>query len=164
MVDNLPTYEMKEEYKESFGLFDKRGDGDLTQHEFILMLRSLDPTMGGEEIDEFMEKTQLNKLEKITIDPFTSAMFLKMRQEFPVAEIKAAFSVFDPDKKGKIGLAEMRQALTVIGEAFFSIEERETFLKEVKKQCDDRMEVDYNKLVDEMYEKCLDSSQPKLKD
>ena len=57
----------------------------------------------------------------------------------------------------------MRQALTVIGEAFFSVDERETFLREVKLRCDENEEVDYEELTEFMYEKCLDECQPKPK-
>lgn len=162
MVDNLPTREMRDEYIESFGLFDKHGEGYLTKHEFLNLMRSLDPSMGGEELEEFMEKTKLQNMKEIYIDPFTDAMRYKMRQPYPIDEITKAFSVFDPENEGRIGFDELKQAFVVIGEAFFTVEERNKFLEVVKTKCDKDGKVDYKKLTKEMFEKCLSTEDGEL--
>ena len=159
MVDSLP-YEMRQEYCDVFGLFDKRGDGYLTKNEFQSLLKSLDPRMDTQEIKEFMGITGLEHMPEIHINPFTEAMIYKMKQVNPIDEIKKAFEVFDPDMKGKIGVAELQQSMTIIGDAWFTPEEIDIFIEEAERMSEEGeegTEIDYNKLAEYMYKMCLSS-------
>lgn len=155
MVDNLPTSKLRDEYIEAFGLIDRNGNGYLTKHEFCTLLRDLDPTMGGEDIEEFLTTVSLDNTQSIDIDPFTEAMKVKMKQPHPIDEVIESFKKFDPEKTGKIGFEELKQSFSVIGEAFMTIDERITFFNHVKGMVDDEDRVDYKKLAHDMFKMCL---------
>ena len=132
MVDKLP-FHLRDEYHEAFGLFDPRGQEYITVSEYVQIIKSLDSQLDNSQIQSHLGECQITTNTKIDIDLFTSSITKLMVQPFPKKEIVDAFAEFDQQKQGKMSYAELRQAITVIGEAFFTVDEKDTFLEAAKK-------------------------------
>ncbi|KAH3711396.1 hypothetical protein DPMN_071065 [Dreissena polymorpha] len=99
--------------KEAFNLFDMNGDGHISASELGYVLRALGQNPTERMIKEVMAKAdkdgKYNEYMELLKD------FLKDPQIVEI-ELREAFRMFDKDRNNTLNLAELRRALTHLGE------------------------------------------------
>ena len=102
------------EYKEAFSLFDKDGDGFITNNEFAVVIRSMGINPLEREIQELLDTS--NTPGRMDFGSFCVAMKTNKREPDIDEDLLKAFYVFDKNNSGKIKATELRKALTSLGE------------------------------------------------
>ncbi|PSN51339.1 hypothetical protein C0J52_07930 [Blattella germanica] len=113
------------EFREAFRLFDKDGDGSITQEELGRVMRSLGD--GNVSFEEFVE----------IVSNMGAATDRTADQE--EKELRDAFRVFDKHNRGYISASDLRAVLQCLGEDL-SEEEIEDMIKEVDVDGDGRID------------------------
>nr|ABF21067.1 calcium sensor cameleon D4cpv [synthetic construct] len=115
MHDQL-TEEQIAEFKEAFSLFDKDGDGTITTKELGTVMRSLGQNPTEAELQDMINEVDADGNGTIYFPEFLTMMARKMKDTDSEEEIREAFRVADKDGNGYISAAELRHAMTNIGE------------------------------------------------
>merc|ERR1712232_398649 len=111
------------EFKESFSLFDKDGDGTISTNDLDAVLRSLGQNPTEAELQDMIHEVGWDRHgnfpEKPDFPVFLMLMALKMRKYQDVDEdedgdVFEAFKVFF--SAGNVGPAELRQVMATLGE------------------------------------------------
>jgi Ca2+-binding EF-hand superfamily protein len=131
---------------------DKNQDGFLTNEEVRDILKIVQPAMDEKEITAYMEGGSITA--KCDEPALRTAMVKKMTAPHTKDELMAAFKVFDPEGKGKIGVDEMTPILEILGEQLISEEHRLNFLKKMLAKEGD-VEIDYSVFIDWMLEQSI---------
>ena len=105
MVEELSKEEI-EEYKSIFAVFDKDGDGNITIEELKAVMEKLGQKGTDEELENEIKEMDLDGNGEIDLEEFLIVMpKMKFKEE-----IRKAFMVFDPEKKGVISNKELKHA------------------------------------------------------
>jgi len=128
----------QDEWKEAFQLFDKDGDGKLTNEEFGTVLRALGHNPTQAEIRQIVK--DLGGVSHVDFPQFSAVMQKRKKPDLD-DQIKQAFKVFDTKGSGQIDLAELRHVLVSVGERL-APEEVDTILKEADSDNDGK--IDYS--------------------
>lgn len=115
MAERL-TSEQIAEFKEAFSLFDKDGDGSITNKELGTVMRSLGQNPTEVELQDMINEVDADKNGTIDFPEFLNLMARKMRDTDSEEELREAFKVFDKDQNGFISAAELRHVMTNLGE------------------------------------------------
>lgn len=115
MADQL-TEDQIAEFKEAFSLFDKDGDGTITNKELGTVMRSLGQNPTEAELQDMVNEVDADGNGTIDFPEFLTMMARKMKDTDSEEEIKEAFKVFDKDGNGFISAAELRHVMTNLGE------------------------------------------------
>jgi calmodulin len=115
MADQL-TEEQIAEFKESFSLFDKDGDGTITTKELGTVMRSLGKNPTESELQDMINEVDADGNGTIDFPEFLTMMARKMKDTDSEEEIREAFRVFDKDGNGFISAAELMHVMTNLGE------------------------------------------------
>ena len=110
MVDEL-TDAQKAEFKETFSLFDKDGDGTIDPKELGVVMRSLGQNPTEEELEEMVLEADSDGNGTIEFQEFLGLMVHLMNKYDPEDDIKHAFSVFDKDGNGFITAPELKELI-----------------------------------------------------
>ncbi|KAI7857375.1 calmodulin-like protein [Circinella umbellata] len=110
------------EYRESFALFDKDGNGTIDTKELGAVMQSLNLHPTENELQEMINDVDSDGNGTIDFDEFLSMLVRKQKEVDTQAEIREAFAVFDRDGNGYITLPELRQVMTSFGERLTSQE------------------------------------------
>lgn len=110
------TEELIAEFKESFSLFDKDGDGTITTNELGIVMRSLGQNPTGAELQDMINEVDADGNGTIGFPEFLVMMERKMQDSDSDEETREAFRVFDKDGNGFISAAELRHVMTNLGE------------------------------------------------
>ena len=102
------------EYREAFTLFDKDGDGYITDIEFATVVRSMGINPSQSEIKEMLELAE--KPSRIDFNTFIKAMKACKRKPDAEEDLVRAFQIFDKKNHGKVKVSEIKNALTTLGE------------------------------------------------
>jgi calmodulin len=113
MADQL-TEEQIAEFKETFSLFDKDGDGTITTKELGTVMRSLGQNPTDAELADMINEVDADGNGTIDFPEFLT--MIKIKGSDSEEEILEAFKVFDKNGNGYISPAELRQVLTSLGE------------------------------------------------
>ncbi|XP_061339004.1 calmodulin-2/4-like isoform X1 [Gastrolobium bilobum] len=144
------------DFKESFGLFDKDGDGEhvciflnlltgcITVEELATVIRSLDQNPTEEELQDMISEVDADGNGTIEFDEFLNLMAKKMKDTDAEEELKEAFKVFDKDQNGYISASELRHVMINLGEKLTD-EEVEQMIKEA--DLDGDGQVNYDEFV-----------------
>lgn len=138
------------EFSEVFNLFDKNGDHTIAAHELGTVMRSLGQNPTEAELQEAVREADGDATGFVAFKAFLSVMEAaarKLEAANQDEEVLAAFKVFDVDGDGKISAAELRFALTRIGETL-SMEEAKEMIAEAG--MDEEGRIDYVKYVKTM--------------
>ncbi|XP_045181921.2 neo-calmodulin-like [Mercenaria mercenaria] len=111
--------EQYKEFKEKqvFDLFDKNGDGHISGAELGNVLRALGQNPTEKEVQKILKRFDKNCDEKIQYNEYLDILkdYLKDPQIFEI-ELREAFRIFDRDRNNDLNFAELRKALTSLGE------------------------------------------------
>ena len=94
--------EFHAEYRETFRMFDKNGDGSVTVAELGSVIRSLghDPT--DEEIQDMINDVDVDRNGNIDFKEFIEMMLRNVKTNDIETEVKLAYKAFDLDGDGYI--------------------------------------------------------------
>eukprot|EP01116_Phalansterium_solitarium_P018854 TRINITY_DN511_c0_g1_i2.p2 TRINITY_DN511_c0_g1~~TRINITY_DN511_c0_g1_i2.p2 ORF type:complete len:150 (-),score=37.75 TRINITY_DN511_c0_g1_i2:157-606(-) len=121
-----PSSDQIEEWKEAFQLFDKDGDGKVTQEEFGTVLRALGQNPTQAEIKQIIK--ELGGPAQVDFAQFSAIMQKRKKPDLD-EQIKQAFKVFDTKNTGLIDVGELKHILVSVGERL-APDEVDTILKE----------------------------------
>ena len=113
---NQLTCEQIGEFKEAFSLFDKEGDGTVTNNELRTVMRSLGQNPTEAELADMINEVDADGNGTIDFPEFLTMMARKMKDTDSEEEILEAFKVFDEDGNGFISATELRHIMTNLGE------------------------------------------------
>ncbi|PSS01713.1 Calmodulin-3 like [Actinidia chinensis var. chinensis] len=127
MADHL-TGDQISEFKESFSLFDKDGDGCITTRDLGIVMRSMGHNPTEAELQDMMNEVDADGNGTVDFPEFLNFMVRKMDDTTdPEDELKEAFRVFDMDQNGFISAAELCHMMTNLGEKLTDEEVYEIF-------------------------------------
>lgn len=135
------------EFREAFSLFDKDGDGSITQEELGRVMRSLGQFAREEELQDMLREVDIDGDGSFSFEEFVeivSNMGANSSDSAPTAdqeekELRDAFRVFDKHNRGYIVASDLRAVLQCLGEDL-SEEEIEDMIKEVDVDGDGRID------------------------
>lgn len=108
--------DVKEEYKELFGLFDKEETGKLESSMVGTMLRACGLNPSEAEVEELTKKADPKGSGSFDVASFLSIMDGHGIRNDSQDDVIEAFRVFDNEGKGKIPATELRAILVNMGE------------------------------------------------
>jgi len=138
------TEEQLTEFKETFSLFDKDGDGTISTKELGTVMRALGQNPTESELQDMINEVDADGNGTLDFTEFLSLMATKTKELDVEEEFIEAFRVFDRDGNGFVSAAELRQALTAMGEKMTD-EEVDEIIKEA--QIDGEGMINYERFV-----------------
>ncbi|KAI3430191.1 uncharacterized protein J3R85_008214 [Psidium guajava] len=105
------------ELKRVFQMFDRNGDGRITEKELSDSLENLGIYIPGEELGEMIAKIDVNGDGCVDIDEFGALYrsIMDERDEEQEEDMREAFNVFDQNGDGFITVDELRSVLASLG-------------------------------------------------
>lgn len=136
--------------KESFDLFDMEKTGFIDAHELKLTLKAFGFHPSKEEIKNLLNKYDCEN-GKIVYEDYMEIMTLKFSERDPREEALLAFSLFDEENKGKIGIKNLKSSIKELGENL-SEDELKAIIEEFDSDKDGFItKDDFMKIMDEYY-------------
>ncbi|XP_071448736.1 calmodulin-like [Hetaerina americana] len=132
------------EFRDAFRLFDKDGDGSITQEELGRVMRSLGQFATEEELQQMLTEVDIDGDGNFSFDEFVEIVSNMGTAADKTAdeeekELRDAFRVFDKHNRGYISASDLRAVLQCLGEDL-SEEEIEDMIKEVDVDGDGRID------------------------
>lgn len=105
-----------QEFKETFGIFDTKGDGKISVSQIGDVIRALGQNPTESDIKKCSDK--LTPEDRISFDTFMPILqtVIKNKKQYSVDEFVEGLRHFDNDGSGYISSAELRHLLTGLGE------------------------------------------------
>ncbi|KAK6620642.1 hypothetical protein RUM43_010937 [Polyplax serrata] len=141
---NISKAQMKE-FREAFRLFDKDGDGSITQEELGRVMRSLGQFAREEELQEMLKEVDIDGDGNFSFEEFVEIVSnmggtaAEKTADEEEKELRDAFRVFDKHNRGFISASDLRAVLHCLGEEL-SEEEIEEMIREVDVDGDGRID------------------------
>ncbi|GFQ98470.1 calcium-binding protein E63-1 [Trichonephila clavata] len=104
------------ELKAAFSMLDKNKDGRVNENEIKCMLEKLGIVLTDTMVGKLIDQASKRGDRLLSEDEFLSWMAHQSVQEDVMADLMAAFRVFDKDRNGYITRDELRTAMEMIGE------------------------------------------------
>ncbi|KAK7483022.1 hypothetical protein BaRGS_00025685 [Batillaria attramentaria] len=127
------------EFRDTFHMFDKNGDGMITTEELGQVMMSLGQRPTLDELKSFIRAVDTDRSGTIDFDEFVDIFARKVTMD-PEAELKEVFRAFDSDHDGFISPSELFNVLVKLGEKI-TRKEAEEMVKEADLNGDGK--VDY---------------------
>ncbi|KAJ5074190.1 calmodulin-7 [Anaeramoeba ignava] len=122
MTQQVLTEEQIKEFKETFRLFDKDGDGEITALELKSMLQSLGQNPTDQDIQNMIKEVDVDGDGKIQENEFLKIFERRLNAEEDENFVQMVFKLLDKDDDGYITSAELNHFLNSIGERMTSEE------------------------------------------
>ena len=106
------------EYRDAFGLFDKRGDGKIDSNQIGDVLRALNLNPTELDVKKVVAEVDPSGNKRVSFEEFLP-IYLSCRQkkeQGTMEDFVEGLRVFDKDGNGFINSAELRHVLTSLGE------------------------------------------------
>ena len=116
--------------KETFELFDKNADGEITTDELTKFFENLGDKLNKGEIQDMINEIDVEGNGSITFESFKGLMDRKLRNEDIEEEIIETFKKFDQDNNGLIGAEDVFNLLQSFGQDI-TISEAEEMIRNV---------------------------------
>ena len=116
--------------KETFELFDKNADGEITSDELTKFFENMGDKLNKGEIQDMINEVDIEGNGSITFEGFKALMERKLRDEDIEEEIIEAFKKFDQNNNGLIGPEDVFNLLQSFGQDI-TINEAEEMVKNV---------------------------------
>ncbi|EEB12921.1 calmodulin, putative [Pediculus humanus corporis] len=140
--NNISKSQMKE-FREAFRLFDKDGDGSITQEELGRVMRSLGQFAREEELQEMLKEVDIDGDGNFSFEEFVEIVSnmggaaTEKTADEEEKELRDAFRVFDKHNRGFISASDLRAVLQCLGE---ELSEEEKMIREVDVDGDGRID------------------------
>ncbi len=121
----------KNEYLETFKIFDKNNDGQITQDELKQLLNNIGQKPSDSEIQDMINEIDIDGDGKINFDNFITLMEKKLRDHDNEEELIETFKVFDKDGIGFITFNNLKDVIKNLGLNYSDDE-----IMEMIKECD----------------------------
>ncbi len=121
-MDKL-TPSQAERFREHFALFDRDGNGKISEKEIGTALRSLGYTPDEKELNQIKDDVNGD----IEFEEFVNLVVKRMSEPLTTEELRDALSIFDKNEDGYITADELHSQLTALGDKL-SIEEAQAFI------------------------------------
>lgn len=115
-MSNFLTEDQVNEFREAFSLFDKDGNGSISEKELKLAMKSIGQNASDIEIQEMVLEADLDGDGEIDFNEFLSLMARKMKDTDEEEELLQAFGIFDRNEDGYITADDLRQLMNFWGE------------------------------------------------
>jgi len=102
--------------KNTFHLFDKKGDGLVSTKELSKIFQSLALKVEGEKLKEWSDEVDEEATGFINWDQFKGIFEIKLKEDEDERELKDAFRVLDKGNKGVIDVKDLRWILESLGD------------------------------------------------
>ncbi|KAK8629842.1 hypothetical protein V6N13_078664 [Hibiscus sabdariffa] len=103
------------ELRRMFQMFDKNGDGKITNKELSESLENLGIFIPSTELIQMVEKIDVNGDGYVDIDEFGALYQTIMHERDEEEDMMEAFNVFDQNRDGFITVEELRSVLSSLG-------------------------------------------------
>jgi len=143
-LTNQLSEQQQKELKEAFSIFDKNGDGGISNDELKIFLETLGQKPTDKEVSALMKEVDADGNGEIDFDEFLQMMIRQLNPEDKEDEIARVFAVFDPEKKGYIKEADLVAAFTSMGD-LMSLKDVEEIIKAADKTADGH--IDFKSLI-----------------
>ena len=143
MSDQLNDQQMSE-YRESFALFDKNGDGAIDVKELGHVMRSLGQDPTEDELKDMIHDVDSDNNGTIDFNEFLTIMSRMKGNEETENDLVEAFKVFDKDQDGSITQDELRSVMSNLGQKL-SPQELDEMIKEADTDGDGK--INYKEFV-----------------
>ena len=110
------TEEQLAEYKEAFSLFDKNGDGSISEVELGEIMKSLGQKPTLQELRDMIHEVDTDNNGTIDFKEFLVLMERQVGSGDKDTEYMEAFKLFDKNGDGTISAEELKEVMTNIGE------------------------------------------------
>ncbi|XP_035716257.1 calmodulin-A [Folsomia candida] len=104
------------EFQESFGIFDKNGDGTISTKELGMVMRSMGKFPSAAELEQMISEVDGDGSGTIDFQEFLSMMARNQGSRDEKMEVHESFRVIDKNGDGFITVGELRQVMANIGE------------------------------------------------
>ena len=128
---NEISSQKKNEYLETFKIFDKNNDGQITQDELKQLLNNIGQKPSDSEIQDMINEIDIDGDGKINFDNFITLMEKKLRDHDNEEELIETFKVFDKDGIGFITYNNLKDVIKSLGLNYTDDE-----IMEMIKECD----------------------------
>ncbi|KAL4237852.1 hypothetical protein ACF0H5_002564 [Mactra antiquata] len=108
--------EQMKDFKASFSLFDRDGDGKVSKDELRTAMRSLGQNPTEDELNEIMNEVDKDGNGTIDYDEFVNLMSKRSLEVNEEDELRKSFKVFDKNGDGLISFEELKYVMTHMGE------------------------------------------------
>jgi calmodulin len=110
------TPEQLSEFRQAFAIFDRNGDGQITQKELADALTSFDVRPTRRELKEIMTRVDKDRNGTIDFEEFLDMMSQETKDsDVDDAAIRSMFTSFDLNGDGTLSLAELSRVMNNIG-------------------------------------------------
>ena len=116
--------------KETFGIFDKNADGEITVDELSKFFENMGDKLNKGEIQDMINEVDIEGNGSITFEGFKGLMDRKLRDDDIEEEIIETFKKFDKDNNGLIGPEDIFNLLQSFGQDI-TINEAEEMIRNV---------------------------------
>ena len=116
MQTEIFSEEQIADYKQTFSLFDKDGDGTITTKELGTCLRALGQNPTDADIRDMIEDVDVDASGTVDFPEFLQLMSLCQKDANSEEEVREAFTLFDKDGSGFISSKELKDVLTTTAE------------------------------------------------
>jgi len=143
MTTGLSESRIKE-LKEAFSIFDKNGDGGISNDELRIFLETLGQKPSDKDIAMLMKEVDEDGNGEIDFDEFIQMMVTLLNPQDKEDDVAKVYAMFDPHKKGYIKADDLMAALTASEDAL-SVKD----VEELIGACDKTSEghIDFKSLV-----------------
>ncbi|KAJ3236429.1 hypothetical protein HDU81_010812 [Chytriomyces hyalinus] len=112
------TQSQYDEIRDVFNLFDTDGSASIDPSELRIVMRALGFNLTEEEAEEISKifERAPDEDDSLSFEEFLFVMAIKLSQKDETAEMKKSFTVFDTEKRGKIGFRDLRRIALELGD------------------------------------------------
>ncbi|CAD5118233.1 unnamed protein product [Dimorphilus gyrociliatus] len=109
-------------YQEAFNLFDRDGNGKITQRELGQFMRKMGMVVAEQELDDMINEVDADGSGYIDFPEFLALMARRVDEGDSEDDIRDAFRLFDREGNGYLAVEEIKHVMQTLGELMSELE------------------------------------------